>query len=112
MTLEELLEIDSRKLYSVRHQGIMYGSYFDNLEKANQQKDLVDNTMKERGSLYSSIIEEVSGWQEEITEFNGAEYMEAAMKIIKKLKSDLEISQELVRELLEYVVEIEERYEQ
>lgn len=49
-------------------------------------------------------------WQEKINGDNAAEYMGAAMGLVAKLTEDLDISQELVRELLEQIVEVEDRY--
>lgn len=109
MTLEELLDIDARKFYRVIFCCSQYGPLFKTRELA---QEALDKFVKYNEIEYAnSYIEELNGWQEEINEDNGVEYIEAAMAIIKKLKSDLEISHKLVLELLEQIVETEERYE-
>lgn len=113
MTLEELLEIDSRRFYRVMFYCSQYGPNFDSREDAEAYAEKIKNKYYEDGLIFTGLlvtVEELSGWQEEINEDNGVEYIEAAMTVIKKLREDLSISQELVRELLEQIVETEDRY--
>lgn len=114
MTLEELLEINGRKFYRVMYCCSQSGPLYITREEAETSKALILSNLAEYydNHNFGVHVEELDGWQEEITEHNAVDYIRAAMTIIKKLKEDLEISQELVSELLAQIVETEERYEQ
>jgi hypothetical protein len=66
-----------------------YGPLFNNLEDAKRQAGFVWGRYNDGGFSYAAppIIETLNGWQEEINEDNGCEYVEAAMQIIKDLKT-------------------------
>lgn len=108
ITLEDLLEIDKRRFYRIIYCCSQYGNTYDSKKEA---EEVWENVVSLHGPFeHSPYIDELTGWQEEFNcDCTAVDYIEAAMREIKRLQGELKESQHLVDSLMDENDYLEDR---